>query len=62
MIVILRPRILACWQPYLLVETYPRGKLTRTEWDHCFNRPPKDKVTTLNEPVEAAKKQQDLSG
>ncbi len=55
------PRILACWQPRCDVETYLRGKLTKTEWDCCFNRPSKDKVTTLIELIEAAKKRKGVS-
>ena len=55
------PRILACWQPHFDVETYLGGKLTKTEWDCCFNRPSKDKVTTLIELIEAAKKRKGVS-
>jgi hypothetical protein len=55
------PRILACWQPYFPVESYLRRKLTQTEWDRCFNRPPKDKVTTLIELIESAKKRKEKS-
>ena len=54
------PRILACWQPYFPVETYLRKKLTQTEWNRCFNRQPQDKVTTLIELIEAAKKRKSL--
>ena len=53
------PRILACWQPYFPVESYLRGKLTQAEWDCCFNRPPKDKMTTLIELIESAKKRKE---
>ena len=55
------PRILACWQPHFDIETYLRGKLTTAEWDSCFNRPPKDKVTTLIELIETAKKRKGLA-
>ena len=55
------PRILACWQPYFPVEVYLRERLTEAQWDRCFNRPAKDKVTTLIELIEAAKKRKDLS-
>lgn len=55
------PRIIACWKPYFPVEAYLRGKLTKTEWDRCFNRTPKDKVTALIELIEAAKKRKGLS-
>jgi hypothetical protein len=55
------PRVLACWQPHFDVETYLRGKLTETEWDCCFNQPSKDKVASLIELVEAAKKRKGLA-
>jgi len=54
------PRILTCWQPHFAVDAYLKEKLTETEWDSCFNRPPKDKVTTLIEMIEAAKKRKSL--
>ena len=50
------PRILICWQPYFPVEAYLRRQLSQSEWDRCFNRPPEEKVTTLIELIEAAKK------
>jgi len=49
-------RIIACWQPYFPVEFYLRRRLTETEWHRCFHQSPKDKVTTLIELIEAAKK------
>jgi hypothetical protein len=54
------PRILSCWEPHFPVEAYLRGKLTQTQWDACFDRPAKDKVTTLIELIEAAKKRKGL--
>jgi hypothetical protein len=51
-------RILTCWHIYFPVETYLRKHLTKDEWDRCFNQPTKDKVTTLVELIEAAKKRQ----
>jgi hypothetical protein len=54
------PRILACWEPHFPVEVYLRGKLTQTQWDACFDRPAKDKVATLIELIEAAKKRKEL--
>jgi hypothetical protein len=50
------PRTIACWQPYFAVEAYLKDKLTRAQWDRCFNQEPKDKMTTLIEIIEAAKK------
>jgi hypothetical protein len=50
------PRILICWQPYFPVEAYLRGKLTSDQWDRCFNRAPKQKVLSLLELIDEAKK------
>ena len=50
------PRIIICWQLYFPVEIYLRKHLTEGEWDRCFNRPPKTKMTTLIELIEEAKK------
>jgi hypothetical protein len=55
------PRVLACWQRHFAVETYLRRKLTQAHWDRCFNRPSKDKVSTLIELIEAAKKRRGLA-
>ncbi|MBW1895819.1 MAG: hypothetical protein JRI47_02055 [Deltaproteobacteria bacterium] len=49
-------RILICWQPYFPVETYLRELLSESAWERCFNHPPKEKMTTLIELIEAAKK------
>jgi hypothetical protein len=54
------PRTLLCWQPHFPVESYLRSQLTQTEWDQCFNRPPKDKISTLIELIEAAKQRRGL--
>ncbi|MBW1739991.1 MAG: hypothetical protein JRJ42_02520 [Deltaproteobacteria bacterium] len=54
------PRIIACWQPYFPVETYLRGRLTQPEWDRCFNRPQKDKMATLIELIEKAKRRKQV--
>ncbi|MBN1841236.1 MAG: hypothetical protein JW883_03010 [Deltaproteobacteria bacterium] len=50
------PRIIACWQPHIPVESYLKRVLTAAQWDRCFNQKPKDKVTTLIELIEEAKK------
>lgn len=49
-------RTILCWQPYFPVEAYLRTKLTQTEWERCFNRAPKEKVVSLVELIEEAKK------
>jgi hypothetical protein len=50
------PRILICWQPYFPVEAYLREKLTSDQWDRCFNQEPKQKVLSLLELIDEAKK------
>ncbi|MBE9546554.1 MAG: hypothetical protein IMF10_03535 [Proteobacteria bacterium] len=50
------PRIITCWRAYIPVEAYLKETLTQEEWNRCFNRPPKGKVDTIFELVEAAKK------
>lgn len=54
------PRILACWQLHFDVGAFLKERLSEAEWDRCFNRPPKDKMTTLIEMIEAAKKRRGL--
>ncbi|MBW2557740.1 MAG: hypothetical protein JRD69_02695 [Deltaproteobacteria bacterium] len=49
-------RVITCWQGYFPVETYLKEKLTPEEWGRCFNQLPKDKISTIFEIVEAAKK------
>jgi len=39
------------------VEAYLRGKLASDDWKRCFNQKPKEKILTLVELIEAAKKQ-----
>jgi hypothetical protein len=56
------PRTIACWQPYFPVEIYLRTRLTQEQWQRCFNRVPKEKVITLIELIEAAKKRKQLEG
>ncbi len=54
------PRSITCWQAYFPVETCLREKLTTEKWDRCFNQPPKDKISTIFEIVEAAKKRKKI--
>ena len=56
------PRTIACWQPYFPVEAYLRTKLSQEEWDRCFNRQPKEKITTLIALIEEAKKRTQADG
>ena len=50
------PRTILCWQPYFDVETHLRAKLTEEQWDRCFAKTPKEKIVSLVELIEAAKK------
>jgi hypothetical protein len=50
-------RIIHCWQPYFPVEDFIRKRLTTEDWQRCFNQKPKEKISTLLELIEAAKKQ-----
>ena len=56
------PRTIACWQEYFPVESYLREKLTPEQWDRCFNQEPKEKIVSLVELIEAAKKRQQTKG
>jgi hypothetical protein len=49
-------RIINCWQPVFPVETYLRGSMSQDAWESFSGQTPKDKVSTLIELVEAAKK------
>ena len=54
------PRIIECWEVYFPVEKYLSSKLSPEEWECCFNQVPKNKVMTLIELIEAAKKQKQV--
>ena len=56
------PRTIICWQPYFPVETLLREKLTQEQWDRCFGQKPKQKMVSLIELIEAAKKRQQGEG
>ena len=51
------PRTIKCWHPYFPVEDYIRKRLTDADWERCFNQKPKEKILTLVQLIEAAKKQ-----
>ena len=55
-------RTIACWQQYFPVETHLRAKLTQEQWDRCFGKTPKEKMVSLVELIEAAKKRQKAEG
>jgi hypothetical protein len=56
------PRTITCWQPYFPVDTYLKGKLTQSQWDRCFNQGPKEKIVSLVELAEAAKRRKQAEG
>ncbi|MGD1153154.1 MAG: hypothetical protein ABR911_09820 [Syntrophales bacterium] len=49
-------RIIPCWYPFFPVEQYLRETMTEESWDAFVGQMPKDKIITLIELVEAAKK------
>ena len=52
-------RMILCWQRHFPVEAYLRDRLTEDEWEACFSRPPQDKMTTLIELIEAARRRKE---
>jgi hypothetical protein len=50
------PRVINCWYPFFPIEQYLRETMTGESWDAFIDRMPKDKITTLIDLVEAAKK------
>jgi len=50
------PRILSCWSSFFPVEVCLRATMSDADWDRFTSRVPKDKVTTLLELIERAKK------
>ena len=55
-------RTIVCWQPYFDVEARLRAKLTEEQWDRCFGKAPKEKIVSLVELIEAAKKRKQSEG
>jgi hypothetical protein len=49
-------RIVDCWQAFFPVEAYLRGRMSQEAWERFSRQIPKDKVSTLIELIEAAKK------
>lgn len=49
-------RIISCWYPFFPVEQHLKETMTAESWNAFVSRMPKDKITTLIELVEAAKK------
>jgi len=49
-------RIITCWSPFFPIEQYLRETMTADTWDAFVRQIPKDKVTTIIELIEEAKK------
>jgi len=49
-------RFISCWGQWPDVIESLRNELTPEEWERCFNRPPKNKIETILEIVERARK------
>jgi len=49
-------KIIDCWYDYFMIEDFLRKELKPDEWERIFNQPPKQKVLTLVELIEEAKK------
>lgn len=54
------PRVLVCWHLYFPVESHLKAHLTAKQWERCFDQTPKDKVSSLMELIEEAKKRKGL--
>ncbi len=54
-------RVILCWQTHFPVQAYLKDRLSDDEWEACFNTPPRDKMTTLVELIEAAKQRKDTA-
>ena len=50
-------RVISCWQPGFDVEALLRERLKPNDWEHFTCARPKDKITTLMEIIEKAKRQ-----
>ncbi|MDD5711498.1 MAG: hypothetical protein PHY31_01935 [Smithellaceae bacterium] len=53
------PRIVKCWQDYLPIEEYLKEFFSPEDWERFQKREPKDKMTTLLELIDLAKKRKD---
>jgi hypothetical protein len=51
-------RILTCWQPFFHVESYLKKSMPAEQWTLFINQAPKEKIITLIDMIEAAKKRQ----
>lgn len=51
---------LRCWQGLIPVEEYLRTFLTDEQWEHCFNAPLRDKLSSILEIADAAQKRKEM--
>jgi len=49
-------RIVNCWQAYFPVESYLMSRMSQESWELFSRKTPQDKLATIIELVEAAKK------
>ena len=49
-------RVLSCWQPFFPAEAYLKGNMPPDLWERFVNQTPKEKVITLIDLIEAARK------
>jgi hypothetical protein len=49
-------RIITCWQPFFPVEQYLKKTMTADAWNIFIHQVPKDKITSIIELIDAAKK------
>ena len=49
-------RTIKCWQPFFPVEAYLREILSASDWEHFSRQVPGDKMATLLDLIEQAKK------
>lgn len=50
------PRTITCWQPYLPVEEYLKQTLTPQQWDRWSAGKPKEKMASLLDLIDEARK------
>ena len=50
------PQVVTCWQAFFPVETWLKEHLSQEAWERFSSHVPRDKVTTLVDRIEAAKK------
>jgi hypothetical protein len=53
-------RIITCWYPFFPVERHLKETMAAESWDTFVSQMPKDKITTLIELVEAARKRSQI--